>query len=169
MSNIVRVKYGGFEGISDAESADATFLGEYGDNTTSLAGKDINNDLTNELIVGAHGAGEGSPGAVFVLFGPISGVNDSSMAFTLVGEGGMTGISISNGDYDSDGQVDLLIGAPYENSIADAAGVVYLVFGFSVLISRADNNDDLLIEGGYLVCFYEIRVIRIPRYKIRLY
>jgi hypothetical protein len=103
---------------------------------TAVAGGDLNNDGTPELIIGAPSAG--GTGKVYVLFGgqgvgSTGSVNVADLTATeavvLTGEaaGDKVGFSVACvADVDSDGVYDLLIGAPGRNS---STGAAYLVYG----------------------------------------
>ncbi|WP_224364830.1 MopE-related protein [Hyalangium versicolor] len=105
---------------------------------SSVAVLDLNGDGSNDLVVGAPRYDAGAltdSGAVFVFFGPLSGVQSFSSANLLVFTGSvageLAGSAVSNaGDVDKDGVADLLIGAPGSST---AAGKAYLVYGGSSL------------------------------------
>ncbi len=101
--------------------------------TVSNAG-DINADGYDDVIISALYADPG--GETYVVFGHagvfpalIEASNlDGVVGFTLRGEGGSFGRSVSGaGDVNGDGFDDLLVGAPYAND----DGAVYIVFGHS--------------------------------------
>ncbi|MCP3065178.1 hypothetical protein LXT21_41035 [Myxococcus sp. K38C18041901] len=103
---------------------------------TSVAVVDVNGDGTKDLVVGAPRYDAGTlvdAGAVFVFFGPVSGLQSFSTAnLVLTGAvaGELVGSAVASaGDLDNDGLEDLLIGAPASGSVA---GKAYVVYGGSV-------------------------------------
>ncbi|SET61129.1 MopE-related protein [Stigmatella erecta] len=103
---------------------------------SSLAVVDINADGKNDLVVGAPRYDVGNmadAGAVFVFFGPLSGVQSfSTPGLTLTGgtAGELAGATVVNaGDLDKDGRQDLLIGAPASGG---TAGKAYLLYGGAI-------------------------------------
>ncbi|MDC0710582.1 MopE-related protein [Stigmatella sp. ncwal1] len=108
---------------------------------SSLAVVDINADGKNDLVVGAPRYDAGTTvdaGAVFVFFGPLSGVQSfASPNLVLTGSSAneLAGTTVVNaGDLDKDGYEDLLIGAP---ALGSMAGKAYLVYGGSVSASTS--------------------------------
>jgi len=98
---------------------------------------DVNGDGLADLWVGApglNGAQEVGVGAAFLLLGPISGsllLEDSATAQVQgVLEGGGAGNQLAGGgDANGDGVLDLLMGAPFEDSNGQDSGGAYLVLG----------------------------------------
>jgi len=95
--------------------------------------EDIDGDGLDDIIVGAYGAdigGDGS-GAVYVVLGPASGISpleEADHIFVGTAEGEHAGVSVAYaGDCNGDGQGDLIIGAPDEDSASTNAGVAYLI------------------------------------------
>jgi hypothetical protein len=130
--------HGPVYGDVDLANADARFIGEAaGDHVgrpMSSAG-DVNADGIQDFLIGAHfeaSVGYRS-GAVYLLYGPMSGDIDLSTAHTkFVGEaeGDMAGSWVAAaGDVDGDGFDDILIGADGESSAGAEAGAAYLLYG----------------------------------------
>lgn len=120
-----------------------------------LASKDINNDGSADIVIGAPGA-NGGTGAVFVVFGSrsawpatfalssLNGTNGIRLDGVLAG--GSAGFSVASGDVNGDGYSDIIIGAPGANS---NAGVVYTVFG-SPVFARAEYTLDSNATTGII-------------------
>jgi hypothetical protein len=109
------------------------------------AAGDINGDTIDDLIVGAPEAdpsAKASAGISYVVFGRQSGqvwnatlalsTLNGSNGFAILGEnaGDESGSSVAAaGDLNADGVGDLIIGAPLADSMGDASGASYVVFG----------------------------------------
>ena len=110
-------------------NAAVTFNGIEDDHQSGrgVAVGDINGDGTDDLIVGAPGAGPA--GTTYVIFGPLEpGTFDLSVADLTVNgieDGDQSGYAVGTGDINGDGADDLIIGAPGTG----AAGVTHVVFG----------------------------------------
>jgi len=136
------VFFGGlsFSGIYDASQANVILTGENSDdrfgNSVSTAG-DLNDDGTDDLIVGAHynNAGGANAGRAYVFFGGLSfsGIYDASQAnVILTGENSNDefGTAISTaGDLNHDNIDDIIIGAPYNASGVTNSGRAYVFLG----------------------------------------
>jgi hypothetical protein len=129
------------DGIVRASSADTT-LG------WTVAGVgDVDGDGFDDVALGDPRIGSGDPGSVHIVCGPITGdkaVDDAAWA-TLIPPNNSSqsfGESIAGGDFDGDGNVDLLIGASWYNVrkglVAKMAGP--LVSGTTSLV-ELDERD----------------------------
>ena len=109
--------------------------------SVSAAG-DVNNDNTDDLVIGAIFASNdaGATGAAYVVFGSseawsspfdISGLDgDNGIVVDGVSAGDNTGIAVGEaGDINVDGMDDLIIGASLADPNGDGSGASYVVFG----------------------------------------
>ena len=117
----------------------------------SVAVVDVNADGLNDLVVGAPRYDAGAltdAGAVFVFFGPLSGVQSfSSPNLVLTGATAneLAGTTVVNaGDLDKDGYEDLLIGAPASGT---TTGKAYLVYSGSIASSPLSLNSQPRFTG----------------------
>ena len=129
---------GGVSGEEDLANAHAAFIGEDTDDyagTSVAGGGDINGDGYDDLLIGAYGDDDGNSqaGAVYVVFGAVSGELDLSQAdIKLIGEdaGDFSGQAVASaGDVNGDGLDDILVGAYGDEDGASSAGSAYLIFG----------------------------------------
>ncbi len=129
--------------------------GEGGDgvgSSVALAG-DVNGDGFADLIVGAPGSSETSPGRVYVVFGGTARSNVSlgslgARGFSILGANAgdrIGGGAAAAGDVNGDGLDDLLVDAPFANV---GYGATYVVFG------KADTEPVSLAalgNGGFAI------------------
>lgn len=134
--------------------ADATVLSGAGSSDTFGAAfafiADRDGDNYAELVVGAPYADTGglSQGAVYLLEGPITarvGAADAAETWFGSASGDKLGYSVAAGDLDGDGVVDLILGAPGEDSGGPSAGAVYLLRG--PMVSSAVSAADATLLG----------------------
>ena len=103
---------------------------------------DINGDGIADVLVGAYDSpgGRDYEGAAYLSYSPVSGTVDlGDSDVILVGAAGYdyAGIRSSAGDFDGDGNRDLLIAAPYGGGYT---GKVHIVLGPPVSGSLADSE-----------------------------
>jgi hypothetical protein len=128
------VFYGPVQGSISSASADASVTGvQMSDYLGSaIAVADVNGDAIDDVILGAPHApiDVSSPGFAYVFFGPLSGAHSANAADVIVqGEelDDRFGISVSAGDVNGDGAMDLVVGA---DDIHDhTPGKAYLFLG----------------------------------------
>jgi hypothetical protein len=127
-----------FLGGSFASTAPVSILaGEVADDQAGIsvaAGFNLNGDAYDDVAVGVrfHDGGAKDGGAVFIYFGRANPSANPTPDLKLFGEAAddWFGHSISKaGDVNNDGYDDLIIGAPYNDAAANAAGRAYIVFG----------------------------------------
>ena len=128
--------YGPVFGTMAASAADATFLGEAADNLAggrvATAG-DVNLDGFDDIVIGAHTNSEVAhwAGKSYLFFGPLSGDLDLGSADAeFLGEeaNDLAGIRIAAaGDFDLDGDGDIVIAANTNDEGGNGAGKVYVV------------------------------------------
>jgi hypothetical protein len=100
--------------------------------SVAIAG-DINNDGRDDILIGApeqNTSGTAS-GAVYVFFGPVTGLNYAYNADAIIGAENADdylGASVDGaGDVDNDSYDDIVIGAPLDDYSASNAGAAYIV------------------------------------------
>lgn len=117
--NAVYVFFGGIDldgnTTLDVTMADVAIVGELGDESGwSVTVGDVLGDETQDLIIGSPSA-NGGKGAVEVFEGPLMAGNyttgDATTAVAGELPGGYAGWSVAAGDFDGDGQDELVIGA----------------------------------------------------------
>ena len=127
------VFYGGVTGAFDASAADARVEGNIsyanmGYYTMSGRG-DINGDGTEDLMVGAYGAGASDEGEVYVFFGPVSGTLAPSGADVLISGAASYDYvgygAIADYDFNGDGQDDLGVGFAGSDTYAAGSAAVW--------------------------------------------
>lgn len=120
---------------------DASFLGEHAGDSAGRAlafAGDVNNDGYDDFLVGCGNsdqAGENA-GKAYLVLGSDSGwgadvpLSDAHASFVGLGDGDMAGLTVAGiGDVNGDGFDDFAVGAPHNNTAADDAGAVYVLFG----------------------------------------
>ncbi|MBT4761583.1 MAG: hypothetical protein HOO06_07805 [Bdellovibrionaceae bacterium] len=114
----------------------------------SLAFGDINNDGFNDLVVGAYldDTGSADRGAVYVFeSNNTTGIIDftsSTKIQTTVGTNVYFGYAVGIMDMDGDGNQDLLVGAPYNDTVASNSGRVEIFNNAGTVNTLLDTTAD---------------------------
>jgi len=154
--------YDGADTSGDGDSlADARFLAGAAYERAGLAvanAGDLDGDGTDELLIGAYGAGANHHGAAYLVYGGTTHSGDvtlgSSTATVIEGSTASDGLGGSMqgvGDLDGDGFADLAVGARgYDCSTGSSCGAVYLFYGSAsgVTGGSADTAADALLYGS---------------------
>ncbi len=129
-------------------SAAITISGiDAGDNSgRSISIGDVNGDGSNDLLIGAEFAapdGRIEAGETYVVFGPFQGSDfdlfaEADITYEGIDVGDQSGDSVTVGDLNNDGIVDVVIGAfEADPGGRNAAGEAYVVFGDPVCAAAA--------------------------------
>jgi hypothetical protein len=148
----VHIYFGGSSGASSTADVTITGVSSRFGNSISDAG-DVNNDGKDDIVIGAEDAGSGY-GQAYIFYGKSSWSSTYSATnadVTLTGETwGMNcgfGRSVSSaGDYDKDGNDDVIIGDPFEDSLGTSGtnvGRAYIFYGGSPM----DDDFDISMTG----------------------
>jgi hypothetical protein len=138
---LVSVVRGPITKDGELEDAWLTISGEdpwgwFGVNISAVP--DLDGDGVEDLLVaqpfteaGVSSSNEG-PAMVRLFLGLAAGslvADDADYTYTAEGTTDQAGWGLGTGDFDGDGTADLVIGAPFNDSFATDAGVVYIVAG----------------------------------------
>lgn len=139
---------GGGTGVTSLADSEAVLLGaESSDDAgRALAGKDLDGDGYSDVIVGAP-EHDSASGAIYLLYGPISGaisLDDADVGVTGEGTGDEAGGVVATGDIDGDGQGDLLVGGDGDDDGGSGAGAVWF-------LSQPASGDTLNVVEAKLI------------------
>lgn len=153
---LAQVFYGSSSGLSSTPgwSTESNQANAYYGRSASIVG-DLNSDGYDDVAVGAHYYDDGSTneGAVFVFYGSPMGLKDTAdYVLEINKSNSMFGYSVAGaGDVNGDGFDDLLVGAPYYDTITSDEGGVFLYYGSSTGVSNpyswhvlGDQNREML-------------------------
>jgi hypothetical protein len=129
---------GGISGTLDLSLADARMYGnareDYAGTGVSIVG-DLDGDGYDDVAIGAPGddTSAADAGAVYLLYGPVSGSFDLDLADAVLlggAAGQQAGTSVAGlGDVDGDGLADLIVGAPGDDGSSRDMGKAFFVKG----------------------------------------
>ena len=134
------------------------------DPLVGTASADVNNDGVSDIAVSAIWAdGNGNKsGSVYIFHGGLSGDMDADTQAdaVLLGEGSanQAGFDLSFIDANSDGNSDLLIGAPYNSTTVTNGGAVYLVDG-PMTSGTVDSQASAIFYGANASDYAGIAVV----------
>ncbi len=106
---------------------------------------DVNGDGVIDLFIGADGHDAGAPnrGAVYLVHGPLQGpipLGTAQAKWLGENRGDLAGVTVANaGDMDGDGTDELVIGARYNDMVADDAGAAYIIDGSLTGVANLDQ------------------------------
>ncbi|WGM39262.1 FG-GAP-like repeat-containing protein [Caulobacter sp. NIBR1757] len=149
-----------FTAVVSLASLDVTIGSQItGEGASNLAGQsvanvgDINGDGIDDFAIGATGVGGAKQGAVYVVFGTVSGFPADFNLGALNGHNGFqvnggeytqdgVGTSVSGGgDVNNDGIDDLIIGATGADPQGPGSGAAYVLYGKNVAVDGAFASD----------------------------
>ncbi len=154
-SGAVYVVPGGQTGTVDLSSAATAAL--YGEQAMDVAGMamamgDLNGDGAADVVVGSYGnAGGSAAGAAYVVYGPVSGemnLGDADVIIRGAAANSYAGFGLKAGDLEGDGVDELLVGAPFDDSVVTDGGAAYLFVDLtSGSYTTADADASFMPEG----------------------
>ena len=120
---------------------------------TGLAGGDVNNDESSDLLIGTPKRDDSSTdmGAVYIIRGPVTGLIglDTDYDDILTTEDGEdeAGDSVASADVDGDGVADILVGAPGYDESGNDHGAIYVALGPVSSDLYLEDDADAIIIG----------------------
>ena len=127
---------GALSGTLSLADADAELIGERSGDAAGTVVRlgDLNGDSYADVVVGAPGTSALSvdDGAVYVVYGPLSGTLDLGSADAVVAgevKGEKIGQAMAIGEASGDGYSDLLLGVPANDDMGSSAGAVFVMGG----------------------------------------
>lgn len=154
-STTTNASFSGLYSLTSAKDAEFRGVGtsDWAGYAVSEAG-DVNCDGYDDALIGApyNDDGGSSAGAVYVVFGPTSGLTNLSAAdvqFTGESASDYAGKALDAvGDVNGDGCDDILIGAYGNDSTGSSAGAAYLIYGSTTLADRDLSAADVAYHGA---------------------
>jgi hypothetical protein len=120
---------------------------------TALAVGDFNNDDFDDLAIGVPGQtvdSEADAGAVVLLLGSSEGLRANGSQFLSLDSPGIAadpnaddrfGAAVGAGDFDGDGNDDLIVGVPGKDiGLTTQAGSAYVIYGFGIGVDTFDHQ-----------------------------
>ncbi|MEY3213748.1 MAG: hypothetical protein RIT28_4229 [Pseudomonadota bacterium] len=119
-------------GTAEADAAAWVFTGDASGSSqyvgySATVGRDLDGDGVGDVAIGAGGSGK-----AFLFSAPPEGsytVSDADVTLSGLKTSDSFGSALNVGDLDGDGATDLIVGARYDDSVATAAGAVYVFSG----------------------------------------
>ncbi|MFC1741965.1 beta strand repeat-containing protein, partial [Nanoarchaeota archaeon] len=148
------VVFGGVTGtINLSSGADLTIKGinvNYSTGVATASG-DVNGDGKDDVIVSANDAtanGVAYAGQTYVVFGGVTGTvnlsTDANLTINGIDQSDGAGSALATGDFNGDGNDDIIIGAPSADS---NTGETYIVYGGVTGTVNLSTNADWLFYG----------------------
>ncbi|MFA6028196.1 MAG: integrin alpha [Patescibacteria group bacterium] len=132
-----------------AESINSNYSG----NSVSSAG-DVNGDGYEDFLIGSNGVDDSyqDAGAVYLIYGSATPLTSASLSTAVeftgeVAEDDAAYSVASAGDVNGDGYSDILVGAPYNDDAASAAGAAYLIYGSATPLTSASLSTAVEFTG----------------------
>jgi hypothetical protein len=131
--------HGPATGLSGVSAADTVLDGAAADDAfgaSAVSAGDANGDGYGDVLVGAPGVDYAAhdEGAAYLFLGPVSAGGDAAALAVLELQGEFSGDAAGTavgggGDYNGDGVVDFLVGAPGHDQAGSGAGLAYVAHG----------------------------------------
>jgi hypothetical protein len=155
------------------DQADASFSGDFAHASicVSAGGGDLNGDGYDDILIGSdfNDEAETNAGKAYVYFGRATGwtmatdLTTADASFLGENESDCAGLGLAmGGDLNGDGLDDALVGAPYNDESAYAAGKTYVLFGrtsgWTTNVDLGGMHASFVGEGYNTGCGYPIAI-----------